>query len=90
MLYSAEIGRNVVLLRKSRKMTQEQLALRSEVSVSRLREIEHGVANLTLDSLESLAKTLEVDPPALMIYSMSDVEILEMIRRAQQNKKEAV
>ena len=90
MLYSAEIGRNVVLLRKARKITQEQLALQSDVSVSRLREIEHGVANMTLDLLESLAKTLGVDPPMLMVYSMSDGEILNMIHRAQQDQKEAV
>lgn len=90
MLYSAEIGRNIVLLRKSRRITQEQLALQSNISVSRLREIEHGVANLTLDVLESIAKTLDVAPPVLMIYSMSDIEVLGMLHNAQQDQKEAV
>ena len=90
MLYSAEIGRNIVLLRKVRKITQEQLALQSDVSVSRLREIEHGVANLSLDFLESLAKTLKVEPPVLMVYSMSDADILSMVHDAQQDQAEAV
>lgn len=90
MLYSAEIGRNVVLLRKARKITQEQLALRSDVSVSRLREIEHGVANMSLDFIESLAKTLEVAPPVLMVYSMSDMELLNMLHNAQRDQEGAV
>lgn len=34
MLYSAEIGRNIVLLRKARNITQEQLALISNISVT--------------------------------------------------------
>lgn len=90
MLYSAEIGRNIVLLRKARGITQEQLALQSDVSISRLREIEHGVANMSLDFLESLAKTLNVAPPVLMVYSMSDMELLNMLHSAQKDQREAV
>lgn len=90
MLYSAEIGRNIVLLRKARGITQEQLALQSDVSISRLREIEHGVANMSLDFLESLAKTLNVAPPVLMVYSLSDMELLNMLHSAQKDQREAV
>lgn len=79
MLYSAEVGRNIVAPRKARRITQEQLALRSEVSVSRLREIEHGVANPSIDYLETIAKTLEVALPVLFLYSMNDVEVLELL-----------
>ena len=41
MTNAAEIGRNIVLLRKAKNISQEQLALRAEMSVSFLRDIEH-------------------------------------------------
>lgn len=90
MLYSAEIGRNIVTLRKARRITQEQLALQSEVSVSRLREIEHGVANPSIDYLETIAKTLEVSLPVLFLYSMSDMEVLGLLHEARKDQQEAV
>lgn len=90
MLYSVEIGHNIVRMRKARKISQEQLALQSNISVSRLREIEHGVANPTSDTLESIAKTLEVALPVLFIYSMEDSEVLNMLHTAQDSQKEAV
>ena len=47
--YKVEIGKNIVSLRKLKPISQEQLALGSEMSVSYLRAIEHGRANPTLD-----------------------------------------
>lgn len=90
MLYSAEVGRNIVTLRKARRITQEQLALQSDVSVSRLREIEHGVANPSIDYLETIAKTLEVALPVLFLYSMNDIEVLELLHDARREQREAV
>ena len=37
-----EIGTTIVSLRKEKGLTQEQLALECEISVSYLRRIEHG------------------------------------------------
>lgn len=90
MLYSAEVGRNIVTLRKARRITQEQLALQSDVSVSRLREIEHGIGNPSLDFLEAIAKTLEVALPVLLIYAMNDIEVLDLLHNAHKEQKEAV
>ena len=90
MLYSAEVGRNIVTLRKARRITQEQLALQSDISVSRLREIEHGVANPSIDYLETIAKTLEVALPVLSLYSRTDIEVLELLHDARREQKEAV
>ena len=36
MTNAAEIGRNIVLLRKAKNISQEQLALRAEMSVWRI------------------------------------------------------
>ena len=56
-----EIGTTIVSLRKEKGLTQEQLALECEISVSYLRRIEHGEANPTLPALGRLAEVLEVD-----------------------------
>lgn len=69
MTNAAEIGRNIVLLRKAKNISQEQLALRAEMSVSFLRDIEHGQANPSLDSLERLADILGVDVWVFMLLS---------------------
>ena len=53
------IGQNIVSLRKEKGISQEYLALYSNMSVSYLRLIEHGTANPTITALGRLAFTLE-------------------------------
>ena len=60
------IGKNIVSLRKQKRMTQEHLALYSDLSVTHLRDIEHGVANPTILALTRLANTLEVSVADLL------------------------
>ena len=61
MLYSVEIGKNVLVLRGGRGLSQEELADRAGISVSRLRDIEHGYANASIDVLESVAVALDTE-----------------------------
>ena len=56
-----EIGTTIVSLRKEKGLTQEQLALECEISVSYLRRIEHGQANPTIHAPWRLAEVLEVE-----------------------------
>lgn len=56
-----DIGKTIVYLRKQKGMTQEQLALECEISVSYLRRMEHGEANPTFKELLKIADVLEVD-----------------------------
>lgn len=56
-----EIGTTIVSLRKEKGLTQEQLALECEISVSYLRRIEHGQANPAIHALWRLAEVLEVE-----------------------------
>ena len=56
-----EIGTTIVSLRKEKGLTQEQLALECEISVSYLRRIEYGEANPTIHALWRLAEVLEVE-----------------------------
>ena len=52
------IGRTIVDIRTSRSLSQEQLALECEISVSYLRRIEHGTANPTINELSRIATVL--------------------------------
>ena len=57
----AEIGKTIVLWRKRRGLTQEQLALDCGISVSYLRRIEHGTANPTINELGIIAFVLKIE-----------------------------
>lgn len=58
MSIHAEIGQNILALRKEKNMTQEFLALEAEMSVSYLRSIEHGEANPSMETLSRIANAL--------------------------------
>ena len=90
MTNAAEIGRNIVLLRKAKNISQERLALRAEMSVSFLRDIEHGQANPSLDSLERLADILGVDVWVFMLLSKNDGSILDTLHELRRKLKTAV
>lgn len=85
MLYSVEIGKNIVDLRHRNGFSQEQLALQSDISVSYLRAIEHGRANPSLDILETIAKTLGVQLPVLLLYSMKELEMQIMMHQLKED-----
>ena len=75
-----EIGRNVVRLRKAQGLTQEQVAFHSNISISRLRDIEYGCKNTTIDTLIRLARALQVDSRIMGVFSMTDRDILSKIQ----------
>ena len=83
-----EVGKSIVLLRKMKKITQERLAVDSDMSVSYLRCIEHGRANPTLDMLLRLADTLDVDMRVLPILGLSDEEVLKMLHDLREQPEE--
>ncbi len=70
-----EIGRTIVALRKEKGLTQEQLALESEISVSYLRSMEHGTANPTIGELGKIAAVLEVK----VQNPMADISTVEVV-----------
>ena len=53
-----DIGRTIVTGRTLRGLSQEQLALECEMSVSYLRRIEHGAANPTINELSRITDAL--------------------------------
>lgn len=78
-----QIGTNIVLLRKKRKLTQKQLAKIAGVSSARLRDIEHGCANATVSLLERIAGALEVPLLALSVLTISEADVLAAVHSAQ-------
>lgn len=61
-----EVGQRIATLRHARRMTQEDLARASFVSLSMVRKIERGDRYPSDDTLESIAATLNVDPSRIV------------------------
>ncbi len=67
-----EVGRNVVFIRNKIGVTQEWLALESEVALSYLRSIEHGEANPSVNLVSRLAHALQI--PVNILFA-KDLEL---------------
>ena len=53
------------------------------MSVARLRDIEHGCANVSLALLGRIAKGLEISLPALGSLGLSDEQVLSLVYQAR-------
>ncbi len=78
-----ELGNTIVFLRKTRGISQEHLALYSDLSVAHLREIEHGRANPTFKTFCRIAHTLEVPVRMFGVILLDDENILERVHEAR-------
>ena len=56
------LGDNIVWYRNQAHMTQMQLASAAELSLSQLRHVEHGTGNTTVDVIERVSHSLNVQP----------------------------
>ncbi|MER6015332.1 helix-turn-helix domain-containing protein [Streptomyces bluensis] len=61
-----EAGQRIAATRRARRMTQDDLARSSFVSLSMLRKIEQGTRFPSDDTLDALAAALHVDPSRLL------------------------
>jgi transcriptional regulator with XRE-family HTH domain len=60
------LARNVRRLRKSKKLSQEELAHRAHIDRTYVSHLERSVHAATVDVLEELASALEVEPGELL------------------------
>ena len=60
------LGRNVRAWRKRREMSQEELALESDMKRSYVSDIERGTRNPSVKAIERLAEALKVEPDLLL------------------------
>ncbi len=55
------IGDNIKTLRLAKDWSQEKLSVRSKISHNYLSRLERGEVNVSIDSLEKIAKGLKVE-----------------------------
>lgn len=61
-----EFGRRVKDMRQSKEMSQADLAKTAKIRRALISEIEHGLANPTMDTIASIAAALDVGPGELL------------------------
>ncbi|MCB1333155.1 MAG: helix-turn-helix transcriptional regulator [Roseivivax sp.] len=60
------VGSNIQAIRRSKGISQEQLALVAEVDRRYMGKVENAENSVSLDVLEKIAKALDVDPSVLV------------------------
>ncbi len=73
-----QLGQKIKLVRKSKNMTQEQLAEIVDIGVPNISYIENGKFAPSIDTLQKIAKALDVEPYEL--YKFSDVKTTDEIK----------
>lgn len=58
--YIKRFGANIRTIRKSKKMSQEELAYSSDIPISQIGRIERGEINTTISTVKTIATALEV------------------------------
>ena len=61
------LGKNILQLRTIYHLTQQELASRAEVSISYIRNIEHGKGNITLFIINQISGVFGIYPFSLLI-----------------------
>ena len=69
------IGQKIKNIRKSNKLTQIELAKKANISRSYLADIENDRYNASLDTLKSIANSLDVKLSELIEESSSDLKV---------------
>ena len=61
-----DIGRNIKIARKQKKMTQNDLAIKANISRSYLADVEGNRYNPSIETLDSIARALDVQIGTLL------------------------
>lgn len=78
-----QICDNIVQMRKVRKWTQSRLARSSYISTARLRDVEHGCANVSIGKLLGIANSFGLTLMQLNCLAMPIEELLETVNQAR-------
>lgn len=78
-----QICGNIIQLRKAQGLTQSRLAYFSQVSQARLRDIEHGCANVTANKLQAIAGAFGLTLLQLNYLTTPVEEVLEAVYQAR-------
>ena len=80
-------GKRVRLLRKTRGITQVQLAKKAGIHSTFLSRIERGITSASLESIIAIAKALQTHPGKLFPTSELDEKVERLITWFQKNRK---
>ncbi|TPN86600.1 helix-turn-helix transcriptional regulator [Mesorhizobium sp. CU2] len=75
-------GLNVQRLRRERNLSQEQLSFVSGRSRAYISSVEAGRRNATLDTVEILAKALNVEPKELVSTNAANRQAIRVTKQA--------
>jgi transcriptional regulator with XRE-family HTH domain len=68
------IGKNIKGIRKEKKLTQEDLAEKCDLQTSYLAGVERGERNITLQTLEKIAKGLDESPEYIFNFDKINID----------------
>ncbi len=82
---AGQFGDNLVRVRKSADMSQDELSVRASVHRTEISQLERGLRIARIDTLAKLCASLEVEPGELMagiVWSPGDVRRGQFRERA--------
>ena len=82
------LGRRVRTLRKAKKMTQEQLAIKADSGAKYISELERGEANVTIALVSKLAEGLGV-PTSELFENDHEADSQELRKEIKRMVREA-
>ena len=65
-------GKNLQEMRKSKGISQEELAYRTDLELSQIGRIERGVINTSISNVFIIAESLEVHPMQLFNFEIEE------------------
>ncbi len=65
-------GENLKRIRLEKKLSQEKLALNSDIEYMQIFRIEHGKINTTISTILAIARALNVPPKELLEFEFED------------------
>ena len=68
------LGRRIARLRKERRLTQDKLSEKAEISNNYLSNIENGRSIPSLETLVRLCEAMEVTPDTVLMGTVTDVK----------------
>lgn len=71
-LYLSRLGEHLRHLRRSKGLSQAQLAIDADMEISQISRIERGILNTSVGTLLQIAQALEVDISDLLPSSISN------------------
>jgi transcriptional regulator with XRE-family HTH domain len=66
-------GKNLRIIRKSKNMSMEKVALLAGIEYSQIFDIEHGNINTTISTIHVIAKALEVKEADLFNFNFKGI-----------------